>query len=182
MAELTLERTYATALFEVAEEVGKVDVILQDLRDLQSLFESIKEFTLFFRAPTVAAAEKKKVLSEVFEGQLQTETLHFLYVLVDKGRAAHFERIVKSYETLVEEAEGYTLGKVFSVTPLSEAQMAKLQEKLSDLVKAKVKLENELDPSLIGGLVVQVEGKIFDASYKRRIEDLSNAMNREDIV
>ena len=181
MAELGLDTIYATAIYEVAMEEDAVDEILDELKQVRDILGEGSEFHRFFLAPTIGADDKKEVLKKAFDGKIRKETLNFLYVLVDKGRTRNFDKIVDRYDEMVREAEGYLTGEVFSVAPLPEEQLKKLEEKVGGLVKAKVSLTNHVDKSLIGGLKVQVDGKIFDASFKRRLEDLRNAMNREEL-
>ncbi len=181
MAELGLDTIYATAIYEVAEEAGTTDETLEELKQIRDLLGEGSEFRRFFLAPTVGVNDKKEVLKKAFDGKIRKETLNFLYVLVDKGRTRHFDRIVTRFDEMVREAEGNILGEVFSVTPLEEEQLARLEEKVGELVRAKVKLTNRVDKSLIGGIKVQVDGKLFDASFKKRLEDLRSAMNREEL-
>ncbi len=182
MAELTLDHTYATAIYEVAAEASKVQEVGEDLLAIREILDKEPEFERFLRSPMFSADEKKEVLGNVFEGHAEIETLHLLYVLADKGRLRYLAGIARAYQKLVDEAAGYEDGEVFSVKPLSEEQMAKLQQQVSKMVGAEVKLTNRLDPSLIGGLKVQVAGKLFDASFKSRLQALRNAIDREDIV
>ena len=97
-------------------------------------------------------------------------------ILVDKGRVRHFERMVRAYDTLLDQANGIASGEVFSAAPLSDDQIRRLEEQTGKLIGENVQLENHVDRSLIGGVRVQVAGKIFDASLKRKLEDMRSRM------
>ena len=86
-------------------------------------------------------------------------------------------RIIKVYKSLVEKEEGVSYGTVYSVVKLSDERIAELEEQTSKLLQMNVKLENELDPSLLAGFKILVEGKIIDASYRKKFDELASQMN-----
>lgn len=176
MAELTIDLTYGEALFQAADETGKRDLILDEACQLLGIFEQQPDFYAFINFPAISAQEKKTVLRNVFEGKICQELLNFLYILVDKGRTRHFPRIVKAYKELVNREEGCSYGTIYSVESLKPDQIVSFEEQTSQLLQNKVKLENQLDPKLIGGVKILVDGRIIDASIRKRFEDLGNKL------
>ncbi len=176
MAELTVDLTYGSALYQAAVEVDKKDLILEEANQVLDIFEKEPEFYAFINYPAISAKEKKEVLANVFEGRICQELLNLLYVLTDKGRTARFAKIIKAYKDMVDREEGVAYGTVYSVEPLSEAQIKKMEKQVADLIKQDTRLENELDASLIGGVKVLVDGRIIDASIRKRLQDLSNEL------
>jgi len=177
MAELAVDLTYGTALVEAAREVGKEDQILEEAQAVVQLIEDEPDLHQFINYPGVSADEKKEVLKNIFEGRICEELLNFLYILVDKRRTMNFGRIIKVYKSLIEKEEGVSYGTVYSVVKLSDERIAELEEQTSKLLQMKVKLENEIDPSLLAGFKVLVEGKIIDASYRKKFDELASQMN-----
>ena len=177
MAELAVDLTYGTALVEAARELGIENQILEEAQAVAALIEDEPELHQFINYPGVSADEKKDVLKNIFEGRICNELLNFLYILVDKRRTMNFGRIVKVYKSLIEKEEGVSYGTVYSVVKLSDERMAELEEQTSKLLQMKVKLDNELDPSLLAGFKVLVEGKIIDASYRKKFDELASQMN-----
>ena len=177
MAELAVDLRYGTALVEAAREVGKENQILEEAQAVVQLIEDEPDLHQFINYPGVSADEKKEVLKNIFEGRICEELLNFLYILVDKRRTMNFGRIIKVYKSLVEREEGVSYGTVYSVVKLSDERMAELEEQTSKLLQMNVKLENELDPSLLAGFKILVEGKIIDASYRKKFDELASQMN-----
>ena len=177
MAELAVDLTYGTALVEAARDVGKEEQILEEAQAVVQLIEDEPDLHQFINYPGVSADEKKEVLKNIFEGRICEELLNFLYILVDKRRTMNFGRIVKVYKSLIEREEGVSYGTVYSVVKLSDERMAELEEQTSKLLQMNVKLENELDPSLLAGFKILVEGKIIDASYRKKFDELASQMN-----
>ena len=176
MAELTVDLTYGSALYQAAVETNKKDLILDEAFQVQGVFENNPDFFEFLNFPGISAIEKKDVLKNVFEGKICQELLNLLYVLTDKGRTARYSKIIKAYKDMVDREEGITYGTVYSVEPLKEAQISKLEDQLSALLQEKTKLKNELDPKLIGGFKILVDGRILDASIRKRLQDLGSKL------
>ena len=172
MEELTVDLVYGTALFEAAQDTGKLDVIKEEARAVADIFENEHELWLLINSPGIPAAEKKEVLANIFEGRISEELMNFMCILVDKGRSTHFTGMVRVYEKLVDKEEGRSYGTVYSVARLTDEHIAELEEETSKLLNVKVKLKNEIDPGLIGGFKILAEGKIIDASIRRKFDDL----------
>lgn len=176
MAELTVATTYGQALFEAARDLNKTAEILEDSAGLLEVLEAEPDFFSFLNSPCIPAREKKQVLEKALGGKVCEEFLNLMYILVDKGRTRALPGIVKEYKILLSREEGYSYGRIVSVTPLSEAQLARFEEETGKLLKMKVRLENEIDTRLIGGIVIYIEGKIIDASVKTRLHVLAGSL------
>ena len=179
MAELTVDMTYSQALLGAARDTGKEQVILEEGLQILEILKEEKELKLFINYPGLSATEKKEVLGNIFRVKICQELLNFLFILVDKRRTGNYEGIIKAYKHLVEREEGKAYGTVFSVEPLSEERMAQIEEKTSDLLRTDVKLKNEIDPNLIAGVKVLVEGKIIDISIRRKFEDMASQLKKQ---
>ncbi|MBR0126789.1 MAG: ATP synthase F1 subunit delta [Firmicutes bacterium] len=176
MAELAVDLTYGTALMEAAQDVGKQQEILEEGQQIVEILQNEPDLKAFIDYPAISADEKKKALQEIFEGRICQELMNFLFVLIDKRRAGRFERIIRVYRDLLEKEEGVSYGVVYSVEKLSEDRIAQLEEQTSRLLKLNVKLENEIDPKLIAGVKIMVEGKLIDASYRKKFEEMASQL------
>lgn len=177
MEELTIDLTYGTALFEAARETGKAHVIKEEAEELLEIFRREHELHTFINAPGISADEKKQVMEAVFHGRICDELLNFLCILIDKGRTFHLEGIIRAYKKLVNKEEGFSYGTVYSVVPLGDKRIKELEEDTSKLLQTNVKLSNETDPQLIGGIKILVEGRLIDASIKNRFDRLNSQIN-----
>jgi ATP synthase F1 delta subunit len=174
MAELTIEMTYGSALYQAAQELGKEKQILEEAMALMGVLKESPDMQALLNNPTISPKEKKMVVQKVFEGRICDELLNLLYVLLDKRRARNFSSIIKTYKKLIDKEQGVSYGKIFSVKPLSTARLKEFEEETGKLLRSRVSLENETDQSLIGGVKIFVEGKVLDASLRTRLQDLGN--------
>lgn len=178
MAELTVEITYGKALFEAATERNKVDAILEELKEISTIFQKNPDFNEFFRTPVISGPEKKQVVEQVFGERISPEALNFLLVLIDKRRMGSFNRIVKEYQKLINQDHGISLGTVFSVEPLTDIQLNSFEEKTAKLLQKNVKLVNKTDTFLLGGIKIFIEGKVIDASIRKQLQDLEGSIKQ----
>lgn len=177
MAELTVDLTYGTALYEAAEDVGKRDEIAENAKWVLEVFKENPDLQNFINYPAISAKEKKESIEKIFDGNVCEEFLNFLYVLIDKGRTMHLTKIIKVYESLMEKEEGYSYGTVYSAAPLDAKRIEELEQDVSKLMQMNVRLTNETDPKLIGGIKILVEGRIIDASIRKKFDDLESQIN-----
>ena len=178
MAELAVDLTYGNALYQAAKEVKKTALISEEAEGLLGIIEKEPDLYAFLNTPAIAAGEKKAVISKIFKGRICDELLNLICILIDKGRTRHLEKIIKTYKGLINKEEGFSYGKILSVTPLSAGRLKRFEEETGKLLKRKVKLENGQAPGLIGGVKIYIDGKIIDASVQGRLKDLKSIMEQ----
>lgn len=174
MAELTIDLTYGTALFGAAADLGQKTEIMEDANQVLEVMKQNPDLHKFINYPAISVAEKKSAMEKIFGGNVCETFLNFLYVLIDKGRTRHLENIIKVYKNLIDKEEGYSYGTVYSVEPLKEDRIRGLEADVSKLLNINVRLTNEIDPKLIGGIKILVEGKVIDASIRKKFDDLES--------
>ena len=176
MAELTVAMTYGNALFQAAKELDKKKLIKDELEEMIKLLKSEEEFLSFLNTPCVSAKEKKTVVNSIFNGKICDELLNFMFILIDKGRTRHLFKIAEIYDELLNQDEGFAYGKIYSAYPLPADKLAQFEAEAGKLIKENVRLENEIDKTLLGGVKILIDGKIIDASVKSRVEALAEAI------
>jgi len=177
MAELTIEATYGKAIYGAAKDENKIELILEEMKAVKEIFETEPDFYEFVNSPILSKIRKKEAIENIFKGRISDEVLHFLYILIDKRRTKNFGKIVDQYQNIVNDTAGISSGEIYSVEVLTEDQLRAFEEKTGSLLRKNVKLENKIDASLLGGVKVLIEGKIIDASIKKRLYSIREAMN-----
>lgn len=169
-------RRYARALYAVASEKKQADQYLAELRGITKLVADQKDIGEFLNSPTAAIEVKSKALQAAFEGKVQQEILNLLQLLVEKGRFPQLEEIASAFETETDLARGVTRGTVRSASALEADQRKSLEETAKKLTGKQVLFKYDLDPSLVGGLVAQVEGWSFDDSLTSHLTSLKEEL------
>jgi F-type H+-transporting ATPase subunit delta len=164
-----LARTYAEALLGAAEKDGNAGSVLDDLDALlREVWRARPEFAALMASPSVNTQAKDRILTETFEGRLEPTLLKFLRVLNRHGRLEFLEAIARQARAQWERKQGLRPVLVRSAVPLDEGQLHALRDRLATLLEATPVLTTQVDPSLLGGLVVQVGDFVYDTSVKNR--------------
>lgn len=169
---------YAKALFELAEEAGETDAAR---RDAQAVLEAIGvsgDLARALRDPSISREAMGGAMAKLADGVgVGALTKKFLGLMAQKRRLAELPRALRGFESLVAEARGEAAAKVVSAAPLSGEQKASLGEALSQMAGGrKVHMQVEVDPDLIGGLVVQLGSKMIDTSIRSKLASLQQSM------
>ncbi len=176
MAEL-VALTYGKALFEVAQQSNSVDLFLEQINFIKSLFKNEPDFFELYDSPRINKQDKKKLLSEIFGEKISSEVINFLYILLDKKRTHCFFDISKEFTKLANKYNNIEEGTVYSAVELSAHQVKLLEKRLSEITGKVIKLDIIQDPSLIGGIKVKIGDKVIDASIQNQLKNLKETID-----
>ena len=169
---------YAQALFSLGTEQGKERLYSEELAVIGTAFKENPEYKELLCSPAIGNDEKLKCIDEAFKGKVSLDVLNFLKLLTQKKRISKIESCIEEYSKLLNDYERTTVAKVKSAVSLSEEEKQRLTEKISRLTGKKVRLELSIDEELIGGIVIEVDGKILDGSIKQKLRDIKEVMDR----
>jgi F-type H+-transporting ATPase subunit delta len=178
MIEGNLSRRYTRALFQLARESGQEEKIGSEIDQFLTVHEQ-SELRRVLSNPAFPAAVRKDILRQVVDSQqLAPLTAKFLLLLLDRDRLGYLPGIVSSYRRMLNEARGRVEARVSSAAALDGAVMEQLRERLRGLSGKDVVLQQETDPSLLGGLLIELEGKIYDGSIRTQLEKMKQRIAR----
>ncbi|MBR5742908.1 MAG: ATP synthase F1 subunit delta [Clostridia bacterium] len=169
-------REYAVALFELAAEDGNAREVSEGLELVEKVLKEAPESVDFFSSPAVSRSEKEDVVEACFRGRVCDTVLSFFALLCDKRRVSELEEIRREYELLFRESIRESHASVVSAAPLSEEEKARLVERLEKRSGRRVLAEYRVDPALIGGLIVEMDGVRMDGSLRTRLRDVRESM------
>ncbi len=171
-------RHYAQAIFELAEEETDFSLWQQRLERVRQLLEAT-ELDAALGSPELAIAQKLELCRALLERDRHLDKLagNLLLVLVSSQRQRLLPAIQEGYRQLVDRRQGRVLAQLTTAVPLSAADQAGLAEKLSERLHLECRFEAKVDPSLLGGAVVRVGDRVFDASLRTRLQQL-----RQDLL
>ena len=169
-------RRYAQALTEEAQKAGSLDAVDADVALLTGTLDGSRELRLALTSPVVSTAKKGAVLDALFEGKVSDLSLRFLRLLVDKQRDGQIPAILDAYRALRDERTGTIEATVRTAKPLSAAERDRLQSALEARSASTVRMRVEIDPTLIGGLVVRLGDTVYDRSVRHQLETLRDQL------
>ena len=165
-------RRYALALYQEAQEKSATDRIDEDLDVLRDTLDGSQELVSFFESPIIPRDKKEAVIQRLFEGKLSALTLSFLRLLVEKEREDLLLAIVTAYGDLRDERLGIVEAHVRTAQPLAYEETETLRKRLEAREGKQVRLKIDVDPSLIGGLVVRIGDQVYDRSVRHQLKTL----------
>lgn len=171
MRQTKVAQRYAKALFDLALETGKVEDIKKDLDLIKGTRH--KELELLLMSPVVPGEKKVAVFQAVFSSHVQALTVSFFKLIFEKGRSVAIQDIIEAFIGKYRDMKGIKVAEVTTAVELSAESKAVITRHLenSAILKGKqIELREKVDPSIIGGMVVQVDDQLFDASVKNDLQ------------
>ena len=175
MTEIAKE--YSSALFMLACEEGKAKEYAASLAEVKEVFLENPGYLELLSSPAMPKEERLSVLEATFGGNIPQRVLSYLKLLCEKGRISFFLESVEEYKRLLSAWESVFHAKVTSAVELTEEEKEKLICKLESVRKGKVQAEYFVDPALLGGLIVEIDGNILDGSLRHRLYEVKEVMN-----
>lgn len=169
-------KEYAVALFMLAKENAAEQEYARALEMVSELFRENIEYIDFLASPSIPPKERLAAIEEAFAGALPEHIVNFLQVLCEKGHIRSFEGCVSEYNKLFEASRHVVTAQVRSAVPLTDEEKEGLRRKLEKMNGASVILGCSVDESLIGGMVVEIEGKVMDGSLRRRLYEVKDVI------
>ena len=169
---------YAEALFQVGEETDSTDKLYGELKAVVDIVKENKDISNILRSPLVSKEEKYDLISKVFDGKLSQIMINFLKILADKDRLALLADIEKDFKVLLNEKNNILEGIVITAVPMKEEEVKELQTKLSAKYNKTVVLENEVDKSVLGGVLVRLGNEEIDGTVKNRLDKMKEQLSQ----
>ena len=179
MIEGSLSRRYAKAFFQLAQEQRREEAIGREIEQFLSAYTGSALQTVL-NNPAFSLDMRNKVVIEVTKSlRLSPISVHFLCILLERDRLTYLPSIVTRYRRLLNEASGRVEAKLVGANPLEPAMVERVRGVLRGISGKEVVLHEETDATLIGGVVVELEGKIYDGSVRTQLEKMKQTIARE---
>ena len=173
----TSANRYSLALYELASEASVINKVEENSNSFLKLISNSKDFKDMIKYPRLSQENLKNVINKISEDfNLEILFKNFLNFLILKRRFFYIQQILISFNEICSEKKGELKAEIKSAKDLSQQEINKITEELSNTFKSKIKLNYNHDKSLIGGLVVQVGSTMIDTSIKNKLQQIENRM------
>jgi F-type H+-transporting ATPase subunit delta len=172
-----IAQVYARALFEVAEERDLLDQIHDELSQFADALSEHRDLAVFFFSPYFSTEEKKDGLKRLVEGA-DPAFDNFLQALIERHRMPAIFRIKDRYQDMWEDARDLLPVQVTSAVKLDSSTVERIGDRIGEQTKRTVELSSQVDPDILGGIVLRVGNVILDASIRNRLEQLRKQVAR----
>ena len=168
-----ISKEYAAALFSLAREKGAEAAYGSALETVQKAFEENPEYQALLNTPAVPAQERGRLAAEAFGKAVPGDVLSMIAILSSKGRVMEFGAITAEYMKLMSEMRRLLAATVRSAVPLGAEEKNRLKKKLESMTGRSVAVTYIEDPSLLGGVIVEIDGRVYDGSLRRRLRQVN---------
>ncbi len=178
-----LAQRYAKSLVDIAIEMNQFDAVQKDVLYLQQIIKVSREFVVMLKSPVIKADKKDKIIAAITKENTTRITQTFLQLLTRKGRESDLPGIVKSFIEQYNKINGLHNAKLTTATPISKELVDSFIQNIKTASSIKhLTLATEVDENLIGGFVLEMEGKLIDASILRDLKDVKKQFASNDYI
>lgn len=170
-----LARTYAVSLFDLAQQAGgqsTAEQVAGELEDLLELAKSDPAFSEFLSSRILSARNRGRSLRNILSGRVHDLTLRFLLVLNEKDRLSHIAPISAAFDQLLQTSYGRVEVDLFTATPADTREIESVRSRLREVLGKEPVVHAYTDPSMIGGLRLQIGDQLIDASIASSLRKL----------
>ncbi|MBQ7596595.1 MAG: F0F1 ATP synthase subunit delta, partial [Clostridia bacterium] len=172
-----VRKEYSNALFRLAQEEELCGVILDDIKFLKSVFNDNPGYYNLLSAPNIKRDERISLIDEAFSQNINIYTLNFLKIMVEQGYFYNVKECFDEYIELYNKANNIEVITAVTPVPLSAAQKEKLKDTLANKLSKNIELIEKTDPSLIGGIRLEMKSRLIDSSINSRLDGIRAALN-----
>ena len=170
-------KRYAQALAQIAQAQHAWDAWARELGTIERILSN-PLLRQYLRNPRISAAEKVETVRQVAEGQLSPEAMNLVRMLVERGHAELAPQLLTWFARLADEAQGVLRVQVTTAVPLSEDERAQLTRRLGGTAGRRVRLAEQVDRLIIGGLILRIGDELIDNSLRTRLVALRSTLVR----
>jgi F-type H+-transporting ATPase subunit delta len=172
-----IARAYSEALFDVAKEKDALDEVQEQLGQFADAIDESRELQLFFFSPYFSSQEKKDAISKVVDGANE-HFANFLELVAERHRMPAVFRIRREFDSLWREENKLLEVRITSAVELDDDLVKTIGKRIEDQTGQRIDLDANVDPDVIGGLVLRVGNMVMDASVRGRLERLRKEVAR----
>lgn len=170
---------YAVALFELAKEDNRVESYLDDAKVLQEVLKENKEIIKLLSSYFLNEDEKNQIIENSFSLLNEENVRNLIKLITTNHMISSLDDLLENFIEMCNESLGVKKGRLYSVKELKVEEIEKIELAFETKLNIKVKLENIVDTSLIGGIRVVINDHVYDGSLKNQLESLKSSLKKE---
>ncbi|HEY4154102.1 MAG TPA: ATP synthase F1 subunit delta [Puia sp.] len=174
---------YAKSLIDLAVEKDQLEAVYQDMVYLQNLNQASPEFVRILKSPVIKGDKKEKILEALTKDKMGNISQSFNRLLVKKGREAYIPEIVSAFIQQYKDYKGIHIVSLTTAVPLTEESRSAIVNRINESAQLKeVELRTKVDPDIIGGFIIEVDGRLMDASILYDLNTIKKQFESNDFI
>jgi len=176
MNESKISVRYAKALFQLGKEKNILDTIVTDMKLVDELCNTVKDFWLMVESPVIKTSQKRQTVKSVLADKLDGISLNFLDMVFENRREIFIKDMVRNFLDLYRKDKGVLSAKLTTASEIDKEDKTNLSEMLKKAFDSKIELEEVLDKDIIGGFVLRVDDQELDASVSTQLDQIKRRL------
>lgn len=175
----TLSKIYAKSLYELAEETGNDQKVLEVADELEQVCELVRgdrQFRELLASPVIDVARRAEALRRIFTDQVTDLVLRFILILNRNGRLGHLDSIQAAFDQMVQDAHGRIEVDVITASQIDEAQKARISDRIKEAIGKEPILHAYTEPGIIGGVRLRIGDEMIDGSVATRLRRMEQSL------
>lgn len=176
MDQSTITVRYAKAFFSTAKEKDLLDTLKSDIELILSVCKSSSDFNLLLESPVVKTSKKTDLIKSIFSGKVHELTLNFLLLIVQNKREVQIPGICRNFLTLTRKDQNIKSAVITTASEINKKTLSKVEALISKELGAKIELSSEVKTDIIGGIVLRIDDKQYDASVATQLKKIKQEL------
>ena len=169
-------REYGQGMYALAKEEGIASEILEQMDMLRGCFKEQEAFLRLLSNMALPKAERLAILDGALRGQVHPYLLNFMKILLERNLLPEFSGCVTAFREMYHEDHGIVQALVTTGAPMTEQQRSRMAEKLKQMTGKQIEIKEKVDPAVLGGVLLEMDGKRFDNTLRTRLKSIHQAM------
>lgn len=182
MKDVIVAKRYARALFALAKELNKIDIIENELIQIVKFVNEDAQFRKFLYHPNIQSNKKVSLIKELFEGKISNTLLNTLVILVENRRIELIADLVSDYVKLANNELNQAQAVIYSSHPIQESELKTIVHKFSQLTGKKIRAEVRIDKTLFGGIQVRIGDRLYDGTISGKLKQLAKTLAHTQVM
>ncbi len=172
---------YAKAFFTLAKEKNKLEVLKKDIEQISGLCANSKDFVLFLESPVIKTSKKLELIDSIFKEKIENLALKFLYLITRNKREAHIPGICYNFLQLARKDQNIQLATLSTASEIDPETIERIKTLIEKELNAKVELTSRVDSKIIGGMVLRLDDKQYDASVATQLKKIKQQLLQSEL-
>lgn len=172
---------YAKAFFMLAKEKNKLDVLKKDIEQVSGLYAHSKNFVLFLESPVIKTSKKLELIDSIFEAKINDLTMKFLNMIIRNKREVYLPGICHNFLKLARKDQNILSATLTTATEIDPTVLSKIKSLVEKELNAKVELTSKTDSKIIGGMVLRLDDKQYDASVAAQLKKIKQELLQSEL-
>ncbi|MCY1721703.1 ATP synthase F1 subunit delta [Prolixibacteraceae bacterium Z1-6] len=172
MDQSTITVRYAKAFFSTAKEKNLLDVLKADIELVSDICHNSQELILLLESPVVKTSKKSALIAAIFKGKVNQLTMNFLLLITQNKREVHIPGICRNFLELTRKDQNIKSAVLTTASEINSETIKKVEEMLGKELKATIELSTQINPDILGGLVLRLDDKQYDASVATQLKKI----------